>query len=72
VLIVTKFDVDEYVYSALRAGASGFLLSAMTGKYELVRTARETAMDVARLMFFDFKAAPSVVGAPPARSSPNV
>ncbi|MBC6457873.1 response regulator [Actinomadura sp. HBU206391] len=26
VLILTTFDVDEYVYSALRAGASGFLL----------------------------------------------
>lgn len=26
VLILTTFDVDEYVYDALRAGASGFLL----------------------------------------------
>jgi DNA-binding NarL/FixJ family response regulator len=26
VLVVTTFDLDEYVYSALRAGASGFLL----------------------------------------------
>lgn len=26
VLILTTFDADEYVYSALRAGASGFLL----------------------------------------------
>jgi DNA-binding NarL/FixJ family response regulator len=26
VLIVTTFDLDEYVYAALRAGASGFLL----------------------------------------------
>jgi len=26
VLVLTTFDVDEYVYSALRAGASGFLL----------------------------------------------
>ena len=25
VLILTKFDLDEYVYAALRAGASGFL-----------------------------------------------
>jgi DNA-binding NarL/FixJ family response regulator len=26
ILILTTFDLDEYVYDALRAGASGFLL----------------------------------------------
>lgn len=26
VVILTTFDLDEYVYDALRAGASGFLL----------------------------------------------
>ena len=26
VLIMTTFDLDEYVHAALRAGASGFLL----------------------------------------------
>ena len=25
-LVLTTFDLDEYVYAALRAGASGFLL----------------------------------------------
>ncbi len=28
VLVVTTFDLDEYVYAALRAGASGFLLKS--------------------------------------------
>ncbi|GAA1613581.1 response regulator [Actinoplanes couchii] len=30
VLILTTFDLDEYVYSALRAGASGFLVKDTT------------------------------------------
>src|SRR6201999_3288163 len=29
VLVLTTFDVDEYVYEALQAGASGFLLKGM-------------------------------------------
>jgi DNA-binding NarL/FixJ family response regulator len=36
VLILTTFDLDEYVYAALRAGASGFLLKDARPR-ELVR-----------------------------------
>jgi DNA-binding NarL/FixJ family response regulator len=36
VLVLTTFDIDEYVYEALRAGASGFLLKD-TEPVELLR-----------------------------------
>ena len=39
VVILTTFDVDEYVYAALRAGASGFLLKD-TEPADLVRAIR--------------------------------
>jgi len=42
VLVVTTFDVDEYVYEALRAGASGFLLKNAPPE-ELVRAVRVVA-----------------------------
>jgi DNA-binding NarL/FixJ family response regulator len=32
VIILTTFDLDEYVYEALRAGASGFLLKDASGQ----------------------------------------
>ncbi len=42
VLILTTFDLDEYVYSALRAGASGFLLKDVDPP-ELVAAVRAVA-----------------------------
>lgn len=39
ILVLTTFDLDEYVYDALRAGASGFLLKDVTAErlFEAVR-----------------------------------
>jgi DNA-binding NarL/FixJ family response regulator len=42
VLVLTTFDLDEYVYEALRAGASGFLLKDAPGD-ELVHAVRVIA-----------------------------
>jgi DNA-binding NarL/FixJ family response regulator len=42
VLMLTTFDIDDYVYSALRAGASGFLLKDAPAD-ELVRAVRVVA-----------------------------
>jgi DNA-binding NarL/FixJ family response regulator len=33
ILILTTFDLDDYVYDALRAGASGFLLKDVTAEH---------------------------------------
>jgi DNA-binding NarL/FixJ family response regulator len=42
VLVVTTFDLDEYVFAALRAGASGFLLKDVEPD-ELVEAVRVVA-----------------------------
>jgi DNA-binding NarL/FixJ family response regulator len=42
VLILTTFDLDEYVYDSLRAGASGFLLKDMPGE-DIVTAVRKAA-----------------------------
>ena len=42
VLVLTTFDLDEYVYAALRAGASGFLLKD-AGPSELLQAIRTVA-----------------------------
>jgi DNA-binding NarL/FixJ family response regulator len=48
VLVLTTFDLDEYVYSALRAGASGFLLKD-AGPAELLQAVRVVAAGEALL-----------------------
>lgn len=42
VIVLTTFDLDEYVYEALRAGASGFVLKDASGE-ELVQAVRVVA-----------------------------
>jgi DNA-binding NarL/FixJ family response regulator len=48
VLVLTTFDLDEYVYAALRAGASGFLLKD-AGPGELLQAIRIVAAGEALL-----------------------
>ncbi|WP_028049282.1 response regulator transcription factor [Cellulomonas sp. URHD0024] len=62
VLILTTFDLDEYVYDALRAGASGFLLKDVTADrlVEAVRLVADGSMllgpTVTRRLVEDFAA----------------
>ena len=73
VLILTTFDLDEYVFSALRAGASGFLLKD-TPAEALVNAVRVVASgdalltpDVTRRVIEEFalsRAAPEPVVSP--------
>ena len=48
VMVLTTFDLDDYVYDALRAGASGFLLKDV-GREELVAAVRVVAAGEALL-----------------------
>jgi DNA-binding NarL/FixJ family response regulator len=70
VLMLTTFDLDDYVYAALRAGASGFLLKDATAA-ELVQAVRVVAAgdallapSVTRRLIADF------TRQPPASSPP--
>jgi DNA-binding NarL/FixJ family response regulator len=64
VLMLTTFDLDDYVYAALRAGASGFLLKDATAA-ELVHAVRVVAAgeallapSVTRRLIADFASRP--------------
>ena len=48
VLVLTTFDLDEYAFGALRAGAGGFLLKD-AGREELVAAVRAVAAGEATL-----------------------
>jgi DNA-binding NarL/FixJ family response regulator len=64
VLMLTTFDLDDYVYAALRAGASGFLLKDATAA-ELIHAVRVVsagdallAPSVTRRLIADFASRP--------------
>jgi DNA-binding NarL/FixJ family response regulator len=71
VVMLTTFDVDDYVYAALRAGASGFLLKDATPA-ELVSAVRVVAAGESLLaptvtsrLIAHFARQPELVGTPP-------
>jgi DNA-binding NarL/FixJ family response regulator len=72
VLILTTFDLDEYVYEALRAGASGFLLKD-AGAAELLHGVRVVAAgeallapSITRRLIEDFARRPPATARPAA------
>jgi DNA-binding NarL/FixJ family response regulator len=68
IIILTTFDLDEYVYAALAAGASGFLLKDVTPEHlvaavQLVRTGDALlAPSITRRLVERFAAAPDTAG----------
>ena len=72
VLMLTTFDLDDYVYEALRLGASGFLLKDATAA-ELIHAVRVVAAgdallapSVTRRLIADFARRPLEPAVPPA------
>ncbi len=78
VLVLTTFDLDEYVYQALRAGASGFLLKDASARQlaEAVEVvARGEALlapSVTRRLITEFARVPETVLRGPASPHPGV
>jgi DNA-binding NarL/FixJ family response regulator len=71
ILILTTFELDEYVFEALRSGASGFLVKH-TQPAELIRAVREIAAgeallspSVTRRLIAEFSARPRRPGLTP-------
>ena len=76
IIILTTFDLDEYVYAALTAGASGFLLKDVTPEHlvaavQLVRTGDALlAPSITRRLVERFAAAPDTAArGKPARAA---
>ena len=67
IIMLTTFDIDEYVYSAVRAGASGFLLKD-TPPEQLLEAIR-TVLDSPAPVVPTAPAAESVPAIPPAAGS---
>jgi DNA-binding NarL/FixJ family response regulator len=71
VVILTTFDLDEYVFAALRAGASGFLLKDVR-RDDLVHAVRVVAAgeallapSVTRRLIADYARRPPATASPP-------
>src|SRR5262245_66079888 len=71
VLVLTTFDLDEYVYAALRAGASAFLLKD-AGPAELLQAIRTVAAGdallapgVTKRLITEFAKRPQLAQPPP-------
>ena len=76
VLMLTTFDLDEHVYDALRAGASGFLLKDVT-RHELAAGVRAVAAgdallapSVTRTLISEFARRPAMDRPAPSRLDP--
>ncbi len=71
IIILTTFDLDEYVYDALRAGASGFLLKDVTAErlFDAVRVVAGgdalLAPAVTRRLISEFARLQPVTAVPP-------
>jgi DNA-binding NarL/FixJ family response regulator len=71
VLMLTTFDLDEYVYDALRAGASGFLLKDVPADQLAAGVRMVAAGDallapaITRRLIEEFAATPRAAPAPP-------
>jgi DNA-binding NarL/FixJ family response regulator len=66
VLILTTFDLDEYVFGALRAGASGFMLKELLAAIRVIAAGEALlAPNVTRRLIEHFARQPDPLRPPP-------